>query len=756
MISRSKRKAENRRQRTEDRRQKIRPSSAICFLSFVLLPFLTLYWMVPFAGKYTIGNDYLNYWINNQMFLRFSISNGTFPLYAPGFNGGWTSSALTLGQLYHPLSWLAAAMPGYWNGYAFQIGTIIRLTELGLTGAVIYLFLRRLRLSVPLAFALSFITVYNLRMLDMFRYGASLENYTAMLLLCTVLGWFCLSPASRLLPFWIAICSWLLVVGGHPQMMFIGFLGAAFVFVIFPFYAHCLLPDEPRPDFKRIFRFWGVSALSMFLGILLASPYTLPFYFEYMQESNRGAGLDFGYACSCQDTITGILCNFFNPFFSDVHGAFGGSILILLAMLVPLSVVFYLRRAWPVLILWMGCIVALILSAGSSGPLYYCFWKYFPFAQAFRVSGRLSMVLPFMFMLILAWALRQQPVLIRLGQRQIPFAPIILPAVVSLILFIVPKGFDYAALSASGRYVPANINNVPLSAMSLFFVTGLIAPATVIIYGLSNKSRPVAAFVVFASVVVGSATVLRYGTWIAPGNRMTKTFTQMRSEQRQQLSYRYQTGDLSRTLIEEHLKQTYLEPTLARFCRKYEAVGSQQESYQRMSKLRAADLVYVEGLPADAGKPQADRQGIDLVELKYSSFNNFIFDVTCAQPGFFVFSFPYSPLWQARIDGKIVPVYRCNAIEQGIRLSEGKHSVEFRYRSPATVVGFVIGCFAFIAIMWVLCKNASRVKIKWLVMFLTIIFTALLFVVWHHSLYQGGNIGTYYLWTSRQITQDRV
>ena len=35
----------------------------------------------------------------------------------------------------------------------------------------------RLKIGRPVALAISFITVYNLRMLEMFRYGTSLENY---------------------------------------------------------------------------------------------------------------------------------------------------------------------------------------------------------------------------------------------------------------------------------------------------------------------------------------------------------------------------------------------------------------------------------------------------------------------------------------------------------------------------------------------------------------------------------------------------
>jgi hypothetical protein len=723
-------------------------------MGFLLLsPFAALYWMVPFAGKYTIGNDYLNYWINNQMFLRFSLSNGTFPLYAPGFNGGWTSSALTLGQLYHPLSWLAAIMPGYWGGYAFQIGTMIRLVELGGTCAVISLFLRKLRVAVPFAFVLSFITVYNLRMLDMFRYGASLENYTAMLLLCAVLGWFYLSPTNRVLPFCIAVCSWLLVVGGHPQMMYIGFLGASFICLFFPFYLSCLIPDLPPPNFGRVSKFWGVSAISVFLGILLASPYALPFYFEYMQESNRGVGLDFGYACSQQDILSGILCNFFNPFFSDVHTSFGGSTFILLAMFLPLVGVFYLRRNWPVLVLWAGCLVVLILAAGSDGPLYYYFWKYAPFARTFRTPGRLCMTLPFVFMLILAWMLQQKTIRLRLGGREISFDAVAVAAAVALVSFIVPKGFDYIALTAQGRYVPANINKVPSYAFSVFYVCGLVCLVAIIVYRASSKIRTFAAVVMLASVLVGSAAVLRYGTWIAKGHKRTKTFTEMQYEQRYRLSYRYPTGDFSRTLIEEHLRHTFLEPAIGRVCRRYEVVSSRKEVYERLSELREINLVYVEGWQETnrAIKLSASSQDIDSIELKYSSFNNFVFDVICPQSGFFVFSFPYSSQWKAQIDGQNVPIYRCNALEQGVWLSPGKHSVEFRYRSPATAAGFVLSCLALVMTVWGLFKNFKPAKIRWLALAATVALSALLLTVWCRGLYRGGNIGTYYLWTSRRI-----
>jgi hypothetical protein len=716
-----------------------------------LLPFVVLWWMVPFVGKYSIGNDYCKYWIPNQLYLMFSVFNRTFPLYVPGFNGGWTASVLTLGQLFHPISWIAVITPGYWNGHAQQIITMIRLIELGATSALIFLFLRKLRLSIIPALVLSFITVFNLRMLDMFRYSASLENYTAMLSLCAVLGWFYLSPKNYFLPFSISIFSWLLVVGGHPQMMFIGFMGAAFVCIVFPFYASCLLADESPLTLRRVLKFWVITAFSVTLGILLASVYTLPFYFEYLKENYRYAAGNFNWACSYQDAFSGILCNFVNPFFSDVHTAFGGSSLVLLAMLLPIAGVFCLRKAWPVLFLWAGCVIVLIMAAGYSGPLYYYFWNYFPFARTFRVPGRLCMVLPFIFMLILVWILQQKPVRLRLISREISVYPVVPAAIVALIIFIMSKSFNYSELAAAPRFVPANLNAIPPIALSVFFVCGVVCLASIFLYGISNKLRTVAAVVMFATVLAGTAVVLRYGTWIVEGFEKTRTFARMQDDLRQRLVYRDVTGERYRLMTEEHLSHTFIEPSMARVCRRYETVNSKDEAYKRLSELREIDLVYVQGWEGYKSKNSDSDPNIDSVELKFSSFNNLIFDVVSSQPAFFVFSYPYSSRWQAKIDGKNAPVYKCNAIEHAVRILPGKHSIEFRYRSPATITGVVVSSITLVVIIWLFCRNPAMAKIRWLAMIVTVVFCVLLPAVVCYSFYNGGNIGTKYTWTSMQI-----
>jgi hypothetical protein len=159
-----------------------------------VLPFVVFYWLLPFAGRLTIGNDYPIYAIQQQMELRYSLSHGTFPLCAPGFAGRRSAAALTLGQMYHPLSFLAAYSPGYWSGYGPEWNTFWRLVSLGLTQLVLFNLLLRLAVRVDVAFILSFLTVYNLRMLDMFRYGAALENYTGFLLLRAAITYLYIAP----------------------------------------------------------------------------------------------------------------------------------------------------------------------------------------------------------------------------------------------------------------------------------------------------------------------------------------------------------------------------------------------------------------------------------------------------------------------------------------------------------------------------------------------------------------------------------
>ena len=97
------------------------------YVFILVLPFALFYWLSPFTGELTIGNDYPMFHIDQQMELQYSIERGSFPLYVPGFAGGHSAAALTLGQLFHPQSYLSTLYPGYWKGKALVANTEMRL-----------------------------------------------------------------------------------------------------------------------------------------------------------------------------------------------------------------------------------------------------------------------------------------------------------------------------------------------------------------------------------------------------------------------------------------------------------------------------------------------------------------------------------------------------------------------------------------------------------------------------------------------------
>jgi len=115
--------------------------SATLIIFILLLPYIILYWFVPFLSNLSIGNDYQDYGIKEQMELLFSIKTGSFPLFAPGYAMGQSSIALTWSQIFHPIAYLSYIMPGYWSGKALHWHTFYKILSLGLTHLVLFVFL---------------------------------------------------------------------------------------------------------------------------------------------------------------------------------------------------------------------------------------------------------------------------------------------------------------------------------------------------------------------------------------------------------------------------------------------------------------------------------------------------------------------------------------------------------------------------------------------------------------------------------------
>jgi len=120
------------------------PMSRLLYAVIFLMPFLMLNWMIPFFSDATLGKDYTNVYIRQQMELMFSLKTGSFPLFMPDFAAGQAAVSLTMGQLFHPIPHMAAHLPAYWSGYALEWVTLLKLLSLIGSQMMLFAFLKKL------------------------------------------------------------------------------------------------------------------------------------------------------------------------------------------------------------------------------------------------------------------------------------------------------------------------------------------------------------------------------------------------------------------------------------------------------------------------------------------------------------------------------------------------------------------------------------------------------------------------------------
>jgi hypothetical protein len=717
----------------------------------LVLPFLLFYWMLPFIGALTIGNDYPQFSTPHQMELMFSIKTGSYPLYIPGFAGGQSSAALTLGQLFHPISWITSHMPGYWSGKALEWNTLFRLISLGLAQLLLFKFFWRLQFNNLLSFLLSFVTVYNLEMLEMFRYGASLEGWTGFLFLCGTVGLYYIHPSRLSGPLLVIASTYWLVCSGHPQIMYYGMLGASLFTLVIPFWVAAVFPEKGA-DMRSILAFWGRTALFCGAGVILSSAYILPYNFDFVATNAGRVGQGYVWADSFQDTFMGTVNNFFQPLRTSVLVNFGGTALFLVAALAPLF--FFLRVKVPrvIMAIWVLALLVFLHMQGDRTPVHYLVWKYLPFASNFRIAGRIAFIMPVLLMLLLGWVFRidSPPVYISLvlGRKIETNPPIILGFIALLLIFMYLLLTNYF-VSTANIYSPVNIRSIPSYVMASNILLGVAALILFCSYNMFKKNQGLIVFILCVVTFVQVAMLVFYGTWLAEKND-TLTFEQIDAVKRQELVPDCYTGvGVASKVVEKQVDRSFLEPFLGKFYPRYAIASDNDAAYAMMDRRRTPDQVVLEGYVPDNRSPVNNPQGMGMtghIELIYSSYNRLIFDITSVQSGFFGLSYPYTGNWRAKLKGEAVQVYRANGAANAVYLPTGKNRLEFRYWSWPVFWGWLISCAMIIIIGIVISFLIPKRVVGVSIALISIILGSGLFALWYHSLYTGMNLDTRYVW----------
>lgn len=702
---------------------------------FLGLPFFIVSWLMPFVPGKTIGNDYSVFSFLAQLDLMWSLHRGNFPLYMPGFSVGHSTAAMTLGQLYHPLSWIASFMPGYWSGLALEWNTFLRLLSLGFVHLLLFRLCRRLCVQRLPAFLCTLLVVYNLRMLDSFRYGAALEGYTGMLLVAGAAVLVFLDEDRQGRVVLLSLSVYLLATSGHPQWFFLGLLGAFFWVALLPWLLAAISPFPFDLSWPRLRRYFCRVSLGIGAGLALAMPYLLTFTFEFFSTNQSRAGnTSYEWTLGYSDGLRGELSNFLFPLHSDVHGAFGGSALFLIAAMLPVGALLK-RPPWALVLSYGFAALALFFAAGSETPFHRFVVEHVPFLGSARTPGRLVLWIPLACLPILAWMFRPS------NRRVLVIST--LGAVITALWFalhpsaILPKKEDFSPMAILGSAIPRHYDPLILYA---FLATALI----LLTAALWRAARPWCLALATAAVLGTTWLCLSVGTWQVD-KAPSSSQDQMNQQRAGSTSGRSAGGEgfgmemRSVTAYRQHNLDP-VRPLGRLFHRAMSAESDESVLRQMVSDKSNRQQIFIDG-PAQQITPTRVAAE-DVVILTYNTSNRFTFDVSAAQDGTFVLGLPWLPGFVCRVDGRLTPVVRADALNPAVFLTPGRHSVDFMFVSWPFLLGLGLALISAAGLtVWYTRGARRRVLAK--VWGLSLVPMGLL--VWF-LLYAGPSFGTNFVW----------
>jgi hypothetical protein len=510
-----------------------------------------------------------------------------------------------------------------------------------------------------------------------------------------------------------------------------------------------MLPERDM-DYKIALRFWIKVGFYMFLGVLLSSAYILPFYFEFVSNNIEYANAALQPQMG-QDTIAGAFNNFFMPLVSDVRSTFGGSSLIIIPLLLPLLLCLRVRIPVAVWTIYAILLFAFMYILGPDTPVLRLAWEYIPFISSAGSVGRMSIIIPSLMMMILAWIINvDEPFQVRLKSLSVKMPPYALLGSVGLLLiplYLLPV---YLLKLELGYFTPHNIRKIPFWIEFISVLWGMVSLAALVLYGMYPQLARKLGALMCLMVVLHLGILMKYGTFIE--EKYDKpTFEQMMTEKKEKLDFNFrQNPGLFHAVVLNHLRRTFVEPYLGKIYTQVIPVDSQDSAYNKMERQRLPQQAFVEDYDPDKAKALTEgamdvKEGT--VELIYSSYNRLQLKVDSSSTALFGLSYPYTGHWRAWVNGQKAPLYRANGAAHAVEIPAGENSVEFRYWSNASYWGVFISCTTFAAIGLFICFRSFNGLRRIIGTVLVLTAGAGGFILWYFSLHSGDNLNTQYSWS---------
>jgi hypothetical protein len=422
------------------------------------------------------------------------------------------------------------------------------------------------------------------------------------------------------------------------------------------------------------------------------------------------------------------LCNFLFPLHADVHAAFAGSALFLLAALFPLAAL--IRRGTP-LVLWVfyaSGVLAFLFALGNETPVHRLLVEALPPLSAFRAPGRLTLLIPLACFPLWAW--------MSSAANRTALAAATVPA---LLLYGwswwngvpgLPSG-RASAVDILGPQMPPHIEALVLH-LSGATLLCLLAAALV-------RRGQRMAFACAVLCVLGTTWLcLQHGTW-QTDRRPTRTIEEI-TAQRASLRTPVDAGigmEVRALTAYSRLGLVARRPfaTIAHAARQ---VASEAEALQSLAGDARSPLL-VEA-PVAALSPETVAPS-DEIRLTDNTYNRNVFDVTAARDGYVVLGLPWLPGFEGRVDGAPAKVVKANALYPAVFVPRGRHVVEFRFVSRPFLAGLAAAMLGIA--LWVFWLTPSRVVAA----LATIALVAALAVGMRAALFDGPSLGNEYHWS---------
>lgn len=713
----------------------------------------------------TLSNDYGVFTSLAQMYTLFSLKYGSHPLFVPWFWHGQSVTSNTLIQLWHPITLILPHFDVYWQGGALKMASFVQVLSLGLGQAFLYLLLRKLAPSRFLAFIFSFIAIYNIRMLESFRYQASLEAYTGMIFTCVAIGFFYLS-FSRRNTFWngllITFSTYWLVTSGHPQFMFYGFMATCAFLLLFPWLVCTIRDEQPK---KELLKFYCFSIFYIFIGIILASIYVVPYYFEFLQDNSARARASYEDLRLIKHSFWHWIRNFISPLDTDVvsNGAFGASPAYLYAVILAVYACLMNYKNKKMLFWYGGCLLfcsgIFLLALGASTPVHRWFCEHLPFFGMLRFPGRIAVVLP-LFLSLLGWTLAAQ---INDSDHQRNFIRAI---GIFIVVFIIlspflgesPTGYIPSRLALRKTGPLGLIQNIDkLKINNMFYVLYIVSAFQFMLIFSKSKyaKRRWEKILTFAVTAASCGILMMQCNWVRHPPKLPP-FAHLLSNYSQGKGLGEFGSKLESSAVTIHKKQGHtFDKNFASLFWSADVVPNVKAYYATIPKEHKNLVLISPKIPSSPSKDETKSVQAHL-KLEYFSFNRFTISVTSDKPGWMKINYAYSKRWHAYANGKAVPVYRANGAEMAVPIQAGTQFIEFYYDKTISLAGMAITCvtlfFLFICCVRHIIPVRNRPVLS-LIFYLASAFCCIyIFYTYDSSIYGGQNIPYSYSRSYPEVT----